>query len=56
MTDTYKVKVMTLNVSNLHLSIFTGHVQVKERRLEVVGELDLKEETLQNPKGDCCEQ
>ena len=46
--DSYKVKV-TLNVGNLHQSIFIGHVQVKERRLEVVGELDLKVKTLQKP-------
>ena len=31
-------------------SIFTGHVQVKQRRFEVVGELDLKGETIQNPR------
>ena len=44
--DTYKIQV-TFNAGN----IFTGHVQVKERRLEVVGELDLKGEILQNPSG-----
>jgi len=45
---TYNIKV-TINGDNLHKSPFT--VQVKERRLEVVGELDLKGETLQNPDG-----
>jgi len=45
---TYNIKV-TINGDNLHKSPFT--VQVKERRLEVVGELDLKGETLQNPSG-----
>ena len=47
---TYNIKV-TLNSSNIQESIFTGYVQVKERRLEVVGELDLSGETLQNPNG-----
>ena len=47
---TYNIQV-TINAANLHQSIFTGHIQVKERRLEVVGELDLKGETLQNPSG-----
>ena len=47
---TYNIKV-TLNSGNIQESIFTGHVQVKERRLEVVGELDLRGETLQNPNG-----
>ena len=32
-------------------SIFTRHIQVKERRLKVVGELDLKGETVQSPSG-----
>ena len=31
-------------------SIFTGLVQVKQRRFEVVGELDLKGEIIQNPR------
>ena len=31
-------------------SIFTGHVQVKQRRFEVVGELDLKGEIIQNSR------
>ena len=47
---TYSIQV-TLNVGSIQKSIFTGHVQVKERRLEVVGEFDLKGETLQNPYG-----
>ena len=47
---TYNIKV-TLNSGNIQESIFTGCVQVKERRLEVVGELDLRGETLQNPNG-----
>jgi len=45
---TYNIKV-TINGDNLQKSPFT--VQVKERRLKVVGELDLKEETLQSPHG-----
>ena len=45
---TYNFKV-TINGDNLHQSPFT--VQVKERRLEIVGELDLKGEILQNPRG-----
>ena len=45
---TYNIKV-TINGDNFHKSPFT--VQVKERRLEVVGELDLKGETLRNPSG-----
>ena len=45
---TYNIKV-TINGDNLHKSPFT--VQVKERRLEVVGELDLKGQTLTNPHG-----
>ena len=45
---TYNIKV-TINRDNLHNSPFT--VQVKERRLEVVGELDLQGETLQIPYG-----
>ena len=46
----YNIQV-NLNVGNLHHSIFTGDVQVKERQIEVVGELDLKDfETLQ-PSG-----
>jgi len=40
---------VTINGDNLHKSPFT--VQVKERRLEVVGELDLEGEILQNPSG-----
>jgi len=43
---TYNIKV-TINGNNLHKSPFT--VQVKERQLEVVGELDLKGETLCGP-------
>ena len=31
-------------------SIFTGHVQVKQRRFEVVGELDLKGKIIQNSR------
>ena len=44
---------VTVNVGNHSgpKSIFTGHLQVKERRLEVVGELDLKGETVQSPSG-----
>ena len=45
---TYNIKV-TINGENLHQSPFT--VQVKERRLEIVGELDLKGEILQSPYG-----
>ena len=45
---TYNIKV-TINGGNLHQSPFT--VQVKERRLAIVGELDLKGEILQNPRG-----
>ena len=45
---TYNIKV-TINGDNLHKSPFT--VQVKERRLEVMGELDLKGETLRGPDG-----
>lgn len=44
----YNVKV-TVNGDNLHQSPFA--VQVKQRRLEVVGELDLQGETLQHPSG-----
>ena len=44
----YNIKV-TINGENLHQSPFI--VQVKERRLEIVGELDLKGETLQSPRG-----
>ena len=43
---TYNIKV-TINGDNLHQSPFT--VQVKERRLEIVGELDLKGEILKSP-------
>ena len=43
---------VTVNVVNHSpKSIFTGHIQVKERRLKVVGELDLKGETVQSPSG-----
>ena len=45
---TYNIKV-TMNGDNLHQSPFI--VQVKERRLEIVGELDLKGEIVQSPKG-----
>ena len=45
---TYNIKV-TINGDNLPKSPST--VQVKERRLEVVGELDLKGQTLTNPDG-----
>ena len=45
---TYNIKV-TINGDNLHQGPFT--VQVKERRLEIVGELDLKGEVLKNPYG-----
>ena len=45
---TYNIKV-TLNEDNLRQSPFT--VQVKERRLEIVGELDLKGEIFQHPRG-----
>ena len=45
---TYNIKV-TVNGGNLHQSPFI--VQVKERRLEIVGELDLKGEILQTPYG-----
>ena len=45
---TYNIKV-TINGDNLFKSPFT--VQVKERRFEVVGKLDLKGQTLQNPSG-----
>ena len=43
---------VTVNVGNHSpKSIFTGHIQVKERRLKVVGELDLKGETVQSLSG-----
>ena len=43
---------VTVNVGNHSpKSIFIGHLQVKERRLKVVGELDLKGETVQSPSG-----
>jgi len=45
---TYHIKV-TINGEKLHKSPFT--VQVKKRRLEVVGELDLKGQTLFAPDG-----
>ena len=45
---TYNIKV-TINGDNLHQSPFI--VQVKERRLEIVGELDLKGEILKSPYG-----
>ena len=45
---TYNIKV-TINGDNLHQSPFI--VLVKERRLKIVGELDLKGETLQMPHG-----
>ena len=44
---TYSIKV-TINGDSLHQSPFI--VQVMERRLEIVGELDLQEEILQNPR------
>ena len=44
----YSIKV-TVNGGNLHQSPFI--VQVKERRLEIVGELDLKGEILRTPNG-----
>jgi len=44
----YEIYV-TLNGGTFQKSGFT--IQVKERRLEVVGELDLKGETFQNPHG-----
>ena len=47
---TYNIEV-TLNSGNIQKSIFTGHAQVKKRRLEVVGELDFRGESLQNPTG-----
>ena len=45
----YNIQV-TLNMGHLHYSIFTGYVQVNERQIQVVGELNLKGETLQ-PSG-----
>ena len=43
---------VTVNAGNHSpKNIFTGHIQVKERRLKVVGELDLKGETVQSPSG-----
>ena len=45
---TYNIKV-TINGDSLHQSPFI--VQVKERRLEIVGELDLKGEILEMPHG-----
>ena len=45
---TYNITV-TMNGDNLDQSPFT--VQVKERRLEIVGELDLKGEFFQMPRG-----
>ena len=45
---TYSIKV-TINRENLHQSPFIA--QVMERRLEITGELDLKEEILPNPRG-----
>ena len=46
--DTYNIKV-TINRGDLHDMTYT--VQVKERRLEVVGELDLKGARLRTPSG-----
>ena len=48
MPGTYNIKV-TINGDNLHQSPVI--VQVKERRLEIVGELDLKGENLAMPYG-----
>ena len=45
---TYNIQVI-INGDNLYEIPFTVHV--KERQLKVVGELDLKGETLQNPDG-----
>ena len=43
---------VTVNAGNHSpKNIFTGHIQVKERRLKVVGELDLKGETVESPSG-----
>lgn len=45
---TYNIQVI-VNGKNIHGSPFA--IQVNQRRLESVGELDLKEETLQTPDG-----
>ena len=42
---------LAVNIGNLSLKTFTRNVQVRERRLEVVGELDLKGELLGHPRG-----
>ena len=42
---------LAVNIGNLSLKTFTRNVQVRERRLEVVGELDLKGELLAHPRG-----
>ena len=42
---------LAVNIGTLSLKTFTRNVQVRERRLEVVGELDLKGELLAHPRG-----
>ena len=52
MPGSYHFQVTVGDVGNHSpKSIFTRHIQVKERRLKVVGELDLKGETVQSPSG-----
>ena len=52
MPGSYHFQVTVDDVGNHSpKSIFTRHIQVKERRLKVVGELDLKGETVQSPSG-----
>ena len=42
---------LAVNIGTLSLKTFTRNVQVRERRLEIVGELDLKGELLAHPRG-----
>ena len=42
---------LAVNIGTLSLKTFTRNVLVRERRLEVVGELDLKGELLVHPRG-----
>ena len=47
---------ITVEINGKKLAVSPYTVQVKERLIQVVGELELKGETLQNTKRDCCEQ